>query len=448
MPQQYTDLPAGARRIVADLGYSDLPPGAVSVQAAPSVQPEQQGALSRFGSGLARTVLPSTTPSDYLEGPVYAAKHPLDSLKLLLSALGKAHGEQGKKTVGAAQEGRYSEALGHGLATILPAVGPAAAGAGEAIGSEDVAGGLGQAAGLLAPFGVGAIKKVAPPLQASARQNALSILRPGSKRNVPLAESIAGPLAKEKVIALTEKSLMGKVKAKKLETGPPAKAAYSGKPPVNIQPIFNDLEILRAQKAVVKGSKTVSSKPLNAAIDDIQAKLIDMSDALDRIPAETLDDFRDKLNKGLVDATGSYRAELAPQTVKAIDQGAARSIKRVLDGKHPDAKALNDSYHLWASAYDFLENARRATVASRSAVLTGSSKGFGALMQRMLPRPVREIPARIAGVFDSIAWNTVSGAAKQSVADAIAKAQWQKAQLLLAGLAGTNSALKEKPNGE
>lgn len=45
--------------------------------------------------------------------------------------------------------GHYSEMVGHGLAGALPMVGPAAADAGETIASGDVAGGLGQAAGLV-----------------------------------------------------------------------------------------------------------------------------------------------------------------------------------------------------------------------------------------------------------------------------------------------------------
>ncbi len=45
--------------------------------------------------------------------------------------------------------GRASSAVGHGLASALPLVGPAAAHAGERIGSGDIAGGLGESAGLL-----------------------------------------------------------------------------------------------------------------------------------------------------------------------------------------------------------------------------------------------------------------------------------------------------------
>lgn len=50
---------------------------------------------------------------------------------------------------------RLSSAYGHGMAGLLPLIGPAAAQAGEQIGSGDTAGGMGRAAGLIAPIVAG-----------------------------------------------------------------------------------------------------------------------------------------------------------------------------------------------------------------------------------------------------------------------------------------------------
>lgn len=68
-------------------------------------------------------------------------------------ALGGAQLEQFKKAKRDYDAGRYSEAIGHTMAGALPLLGPAAATAGEQIGTGDVAGGMGGAAGLLTPFG-------------------------------------------------------------------------------------------------------------------------------------------------------------------------------------------------------------------------------------------------------------------------------------------------------
>jgi hypothetical protein len=88
-------------------------------------------------------------------GPVNFAKHAL-----------QAQVDQAKQAADLYHQGRYSEAIGHGAAAALPLIGPAAAQAGETIGSGDVAGGLGQATGILAPLVVpGAIKAGAKATQ-------------------------------------------------------------------------------------------------------------------------------------------------------------------------------------------------------------------------------------------------------------------------------------------
>ena len=118
---------------------------------------EAEGAVRNFVSNAARTLLPSTTPSDYVEGPLYAIQHPIESAKLVGSAIADAHRGTATKAMErgrAAMGGDLSaipEALGYGAATVLPLVGPAAAAAGEQIGAGDVAGGLGPTAGLFAP---------------------------------------------------------------------------------------------------------------------------------------------------------------------------------------------------------------------------------------------------------------------------------------------------------
>ena len=82
-------------------------------------------------------------PSKPAEGPV--------------AAMAQASANQARKAYESAKQGEYLEATGHGMAAALPGIGPAAAQAGELIGGGEVARGLGQATGLLAPFGVGAV---------------------------------------------------------------------------------------------------------------------------------------------------------------------------------------------------------------------------------------------------------------------------------------------------
>ena len=76
-----------------------------------------------------------------IPGVVSLATHPIETVK----SLGKAQLDQFKKAKSDIGQGHYSEAVGHGLAGAIPLVGPAAANAGEQIGSGDIAGGVGRA---------------------------------------------------------------------------------------------------------------------------------------------------------------------------------------------------------------------------------------------------------------------------------------------------------------
>ncbi len=100
-----------------------------------------------------------------------AASHAIGAVPVLGAGfrigqgIGDAHVEQFKKAKSAFDEAktafkegryldaesRYSEAVGHTLAGVTPLVGPAAAGAGEALAAGDTAKGLGQASGLVLP---------------------------------------------------------------------------------------------------------------------------------------------------------------------------------------------------------------------------------------------------------------------------------------------------------
>lgn len=102
--------------------------------------------VGRFLSNFGATINPVTMA----KGLYQTATHPIESGTAILAS----QGEQFDKAVDAYRGGRYSEMVGHGAASMLPILGPAAAEAGEQIGSGDVAGGLGKAAGIIAPFGV------------------------------------------------------------------------------------------------------------------------------------------------------------------------------------------------------------------------------------------------------------------------------------------------------
>lgn len=123
------------------------PAMAQAIGEAESQPAEAEGsATSRFLSNAGEML----NPVNIAKGVYGAVRHPIDTA----TAIGQSHVDQFSKARTALNEGRMSEAFGHGLATITPVLGPVAAEAGEQIGSGDVAGGMGKAVGVLAPVGI------------------------------------------------------------------------------------------------------------------------------------------------------------------------------------------------------------------------------------------------------------------------------------------------------
>lgn len=166
MPDQtFKDAPLSAAE-AKSVGYTDSPIDS------------EESAVSRFVAGAAKNLNPI--------GLVSAAVHPIDTAKALITA----QTEQLAKAKKMYAEGRYSEAIGHLGAGVLPLVGPPAANAGERIGSGDVAGGLGEAAGLIA--------SVEAPRVISATGKAVG---PVAARTAQIARPLAASAAKPALVA-------------------------------------------------------------------------------------------------------------------------------------------------------------------------------------------------------------------------------------------------------
>ena len=100
------------------------------------------GAVSRFVLNAADVL----NPVAMVTGGYQILRHPAKTYEALVDASAGQFTKAGQ----AFKQGRYSEALGHGAAGLLPGIGPAAAEAGEQIGAGDVAGGLGRGTALVA----------------------------------------------------------------------------------------------------------------------------------------------------------------------------------------------------------------------------------------------------------------------------------------------------------
>ena len=294
---------------------------------------------------------------------------------------------------------------------------------------------------LLAGGAAGMIgRRLAPPLAKSAAKNYRSVLEPG-KSGVVRAEEVAGQMAERKMIAGSRAGLQTQAKAGLAEYGPQTATAFSESAPVPLNKAFKAIEEVRDKHVFIKGTKIIPEyrQPLSDMIDSIHGELLKLAGDNLTIPAQIVDNFIDDLNSGLVGANQKFREQLAPKSIAQIQKSAARNLRVMLDEPNPQPAQINATYRMFKTLDDFLESSRRDRIAAQSGISKGSSKGFGALIQRLLPRPVRDIPASVAGIFDSVPWNTVSGALKQNIAESLAGGDWNKATLLMQGAAASHS---------
>ena len=195
MPQKidWSKLPdqGGATAKAPQIDFSQLP----------DQQEEQGGAVSRFAGG----VWDSLNPVEMAKGAYEAVRHPIQTAGNIY----ESHVGQAQKAFENMGQGRYSEAIGHGAAALLPIVGPAAANIGEELGKgEDIAGSLGKATGLIA--GVATPKAITKPIAKTTEYAAGATLRPLLGPPKAIMRQTRAPLEIERTIlkegAVTQKS--------------------------------------------------------------------------------------------------------------------------------------------------------------------------------------------------------------------------------------------------
>lgn len=277
-------------------------------------------------------------------------------------------------------------------------------------------------------------KSIPKALERSAGKSYARMLEPTSQLRVGVAEQVGPQLAKEKIVAASRKSMIEKMRAGKERVGPQTATAFAQAPAVDVSAWVDALEKVKDRHLYIRGTKITPSykAPLEKLFKGIEDDLMGLADPQGNVPAQLLDNYVDDLNKGLVSARKDF-AEVAPASRKQITKSAAAAYRQILDASYPPGQQINALYSMYAKAENLLEFSRRARVAAESAVKTGSSKGFGAAIQRILPGPARRIPFAISAIFDSVPFNTASGALKQSLAEALAAGNFEGAQKIAMG---------------
>lgn len=273
---------------------------------APEADDSVWGSVKRFGSALGSTLDPRPLVSIASDigktmdlGDPDAAAAARGRLGAIGSQLVRSQVDQGKKAIADFQAGNYSEAAGHAGAAALPVLGPAAAHEGERIGSGDIAGGLGEAAGLLLPsaakYGgeVALTKSLVPTAQAVE----------DAKTALAAAKAAKGATAASALDALTPEQRATVQWAQ--DNGIPVDAATAtgnkfvrGVQHVADRTLGGSIIGTKAEAAQARGLATVA--------EQLQAKASPFAVSPEQAGADVTDAIRGKVQGAAADADAAY----------------------------------------------------------------------------------------------------------------------------------------------
>jgi hypothetical protein len=365
----------------------------------PADQRGGQGTAAWMGTNFLQRLLPSTTPSDYIEGPLYAAQHPLDSLGLLWGGIKDAHAQQAAKTKEAAGRlqtapdllsrlGAASEFVGHGAATILPVVGPAAAQVGEQIAEGDVAGGLGGAAGLLAPFGVRpAIKATAPArafvgnkIKSAAVNQMGQALAATTNENKVRAARVAPEMVDRRIWNSDLKKLEARADVESTKAGKvvEAEVAKVASKEVDVLPLVDELEKAKAGYLDTgKGGQRIVIEPAAVeAVNKLQSTLMEYGD---QVSIESVNKVRKIWDQAVQRGKGFTTDELTQWNVWAKREGRT-VLREELSKASPDIDRVMAEYAFWQNIEDVAHATNKRRVGQSGSLTPTIAGGAGALL--------------------------------------------------------------------
>lgn len=283
-------------------------------------------------------------------------------------------------------------------------------------------------------------------LRNSAESSYMDVLKP-DKYEAYDAQDTAKTMADKRVMSSSMKSLMDTAKTGTEHYGPLVPQAYeqgnqpgivptskagagSSAPVVsqaNKMEVFKDLEDLRNRTAVIKRTGQVMEPEINDYINEKKAQLTAMQDpTTGDIPQEDLRQWRQILQQKAETSGGKYAPSQAPETKAFINNKLRNSIMNVLHRENPTGAAIDATYSFYSDLHKFTKNSNAEQIAGEHASAMRPGLNWAQTMIAGTPGPIKAVPKAILGFFDSVPWNTVSGAGKAAVADALANSDFTK----------------------
>ena len=333
------------------------------------VQPKgwwEKDISEHFGEAAGR-VATELNPIELGKGLWQIARHPFKTGQ----ALGAAQREQFGKARTAASEGRYSEMLGHGVASAIPLLGPAAAEVGERGGRGELGSALGSVAGMAIPGaavksfgrlrGVGkAVPKEAPAtpmtLAERLRERAKDVIEEADDPGIPmsLAErlrargSITAP-AVTKVESLSRKLFTSEGRFNRLRAmQQQAIGAWASRVVEGISPTAG----ARATVAAGRRAKTSLKEALDEAKETIGREYTEINEMTHglRVSKASLKAFAEDRLRGVRKAADAPLEEIASH-IDSSDLNTMRSqLQKIIDG--PDFADFKTYQGIRSALYD------------------------------------------------------------------------------------------------
>ncbi len=392
-----------------------------------------------------------------VKGVANVVQHPLDTYFGLAPIADTAKGllkAQWDQAVTAAQKAKEAthgggvlsatEALGHGLAAILPVLGPAAADVGEHGASGDIAGMAGGAAGLLLPFAAkyGLERRAAAnPAKAdllrreAEQQVSQRVLAPGNPRYKGTAAAIAPEMLDRKLaggrLELQQMAEEGMdAAAQKIDAA--INDSGGRQAPIPTKPILDALS-QKIDELSTTHSATGEVTPIPTAVGRVEnlTKLRDYIKNLGPdVPFDQIRKIRDDFYNEAAKSGGYERSgnvQLADTAWAAREAGSA--IREALAQAMPETAPHNAEYAFWKNLDAVLDPTmgRPKNMTPNQVGVTGGAMTQAAVIASQVPGIGKPIAALVVGKLlpalreaqASPAWQLASATKKMQIAKAI-----------------------------
>lgn len=429
--------------------YDDIPLSHKAARPEDFTEKPPPQTVGRLVGNAVTAMLPSTTPSDYITGPLNAVRHPWDQFfQPLGEALYEGSADQGRKAKESASRvlseptvggkiGAAFETTGH-LGGMFPLFTPAAQ-AGEAIGSGDVVGGIGTGLGLLTPFGAEKAAAVTRPyvgkvLATGNVDRVNQALGAGTKADNVRSARVAPEIVKRGIYNKDLPALEARAAAESEKAGQAvgAEVARVANKQTDVLPLVEELE--RSKEEFVgtstDGRRIVNDAAPVKAIQDLQDVLMEYGDT---ISIESLNKVRQNWDRTVQAGKGFTTADLGTHW-KTWAAREGRSVLRDELGKaSPDMNKVMAEYAFWQNIEDVAHNTnqRRVGQGAGGGLIPSMAGGATAIIgEALVPGSgvaTKVGAAAIAGklgasmkrLTSSPGWKMFTAVQRQRVADAL-----------------------------